>query len=472
MIKPLRYAIQILTIIMGWGCLMSASSARSEEIYNQSAYAKTYLTKDVDARPSLWKIPPTYKKNMTDEQLDHFILGRSFFTIPWVSAPSSTTSRDGLGPLFNANTCESCHLGRLNTRADFSQPNNLPRALVFKLSQPENHDKRGNHLGVGDPIYGGQIAINGVKGVPFEAKVGVKLHTKTIALAGGEIIELIKPEPILSKLNYGKLHKQTKISMRQAPALLSLGLIERVPQKAILAHADPKDKNKDGISGKANKVFDPVTQTIQLGLFGHKASQASLLAQTADAAINDMGLTNPVHPEEFCTPSQTACMKAPKGRAINKDDPDMTPRRLNAIAYFTYNQMPPPQKKQGLSKLALQGKALFNDIGCQSCHISALPTKDGKTIAPYSDFLLHDMGAELADNRPEFLATESEWRTAPLWQTGIKSKLGNNFLHDARARNTTEAILWHGGEAQKARDQFAKLSADKRKALLTFLDEL
>lgn len=447
------------------------SESESPEQPSPTSYTAIYSEQSINLTPTSWP-PPSYKKHLTDEQLDHFILGRSFFTIPWVSAPSSTTSRDGLGPLFNSNTCESCHLGRLNTKADFSQPNNLPRSLVFKLGQPKNHDKRGKNMIVEDPVYGGQIAINGVKGVPFEAKVGVTLQTKKVTLAGGEEVELIKPTPILSTLNYGKLHKETTISMRQAPALHGLGLIERVPKQAILANADPNDKNKDGISGKANKVFDPVTQSVQLGLFGHKASQASLLSQTADAAINDMGLTNPIHPEEFCTPSQIECINAPKGRAINKSDPDLTPRRLNAIAYFTYNQMLPTKGKNGFSELALKGKALFNDIGCQSCHVSTLPTIDGKNIASYSDFLLHDLGSDLADNRPEFLATGQEWRTAPLWQTGVKSKMGNNFLHDARARNTIEAILWHGGEASKSRDKFTQLPKEKRKALLAFLDEL
>lgn len=465
MLSPMPYTVQTITLLcllgLCWASSIQAESQQPFHVYEQ------YASHPNTGPQRMY--PPIHQKDMTDEQLDEFILGRSFFTIPWVSAPSSTTSRDGLGPLFNANTCESCHLDRLNTRTDFSEPNNLPRSLVFKLGQAKNHAQRGQKIVIEDPTYGAQIAINGVKGVPYEAKVGVKLHTKHITLADGTVVELIKPEPVLSQLNYGALHPHTHISMRQAPALHGLGLVERIPKPSILTNADPNDQNKDGISGRPNQVFDPVTQSIQLGLFGHKASQASLLSQTADAAINDMGLTNPIHPKELCTDNQTVCKNAPKGRSIQKGDPDMTERRLKAIAYFTYNQMLPAKKRTTNSS---EGEAVFNNIGCQSCHISTFKTKDGAHIHPYSDFLLHDMGPELADRRPEFLATGQEWRTAPLWQTGVKSKEGRNFLHDARARNTTEAILWHGGEAQKARDQFIHLTGKKRTALLNFLDEL
>lgn len=414
-----------------------------------------------------WR-PPQPKSTMTNEELDRFILGRSFFSIPWVSAPSSTSSRDGVGPLFNANTCESCHQDRLNTK--FSKPNQLPRALVFKLAQPNRHAQRGEGMLVEDPVYGSQIAINGVKGVPFEANVSVALEPSSVILKGGETVSLVRPIPVLNQLNYGALGDDTQVSIRQAPALHGLGLIERVPDTALLKHADPKDKNQDGISGRPNQVMDAVTQTLQIGRFGHKASQHSLLSQTADAAIHDMGLTNTFHPIESCTPTQTACLQAPKGRIIEHGEPDLTQPRLTAISYFVYNQILPRKKER--SGDAVLGQAVFKNIGCQSCHVASLPTIDGVDIHPYSDFLLHDMGKALADHRREYLATTQEWRTAPLWQTGVKAQKGLHFLHDARARTVTEAIVWHGGEAKHSRDQFVNLPEEKRRALLNFLDTL
>lgn len=403
---------------------------------------------------------------LSDEEQDEFIIGRSFFTIPWVAAPSATTARDGLGPLFNANTCVSCHRGN-GVGEKFNYKGELSRAVVTKLSLPS---------GQSVPHYGGQIAVNGLINVPFEAMPTLSERTVKVTYPDGKTVMLKQPTYGLHHLNYGQLAEKTIIVQRRAPALVGLGLLSQVSDEMILAHADAEDSNNDGISGRPNWVADE-KGTRRLGRFTAKASVPTVLEQVAAAAANDLGLTNPLFPNELCTATQTACQQAEKGRpAPNGETLDLPMHRLVAITnYLMHNKVPVKPENQW-DKKAKQGQSLFHQVGCMACHIPNMKTAKGVAFSPYTDLLLHDMGEGLADNRKAFSASGREFRTAPLWGISTYAKtLASKtpyYLHDGRAATLEEAILWHGGEAEKSKKAFMALPEKQRRLLLHFLNFL
>ena len=258
--------------------------------------------------------------------------------------------------------------------------------------------------------------------------------------------------------------------------MIGLGLLEAIPEQAILANADPDDRDGDGVSGRANRVWDHASQSTRLGRFGWKAGQPSLDQQNADAFFNDMGLTTTLLAGSSCSASQTDCLTQPHGGA-----PEVSDNILAQVLFYTRN-LGVPARRRVDDPQVLAGKGLFHQAGCQSCHTpkfttaadAAEPELSGQVIRPYSDLLLHDMGAGLADNRPEFQASGREWRTPPLWGIGLTETVNGHtrFLHDGRARNLLEAILWHGGEAEGARQKVMAFDAGERAALLAFLESL
>ncbi|MDA7747045.1 hypothetical protein N8878_06925 [Psychromonas sp.] len=423
------------------------------------------------------KQPFSHAIKMSDEEFDQYILGRSFFTIPWVEAPSATTARDGLGPHFSSNTCVSCHINN-GSAATISSDNQPLRSLVFKLTQPSKQSSRWlinnidtpMHENVPDPVYGAQVSIRGNGKVKPEAQTRLNMELISFTYPDGQSLLLTKFIPYLDQLAYGPLAKDTVISLRQPPILAGLRLIEQVPEKEILAWEDPSDSNDDGISGRANWLNSPDQDEKILGRLNWKASAPNIVAQTANAAAHDLGLTNPHFPEELCQPAQTDCLAAPKGDDTRLGHLDLPMLRLQAIASFIRDHKAP--QTITLDNKANQGKKLFETVGCASCHRPTLTTSEGIEFQPYSDLLLHDMGDELQDGRPEFLATEREFRTAPLWGVGARVRAHQRFLHDARAKTPEEAILWHGGEAEMAKSKFIKLDQEQRLALLHFLEQL
>lgn len=411
-------------------------------------------------------------KNLSDEQYDKFILGRSFFTIPWVEAPSATTARDGLGPLFNANTCASCHPS--NGRGNLYNKNmQFSRSLIPKLSIKSNNSKEHQEILKTSPLiiepnYGGQVAINGIYGVNYEAKPDIKFEEIEVKFPDGEIDTLLKPIYALKDLQYGKLHKDAILTFRIAPSLNGLGLIEDISNKEILKNVDEFDKNKDGISGRANYVYSPITKKIELGKYSWKASTTTLKHQSADAAINDMGLTTSIFPNDTCTNNQKACKEAPKSRDLI----DLTDLRLDAMAFYLKNRKTYSAKQTENYK---EGLKIFKSIGCAKCHIDSFTTKSGIKISPFTDMLLHDMGKGLSDGRSEFKASANEWRTAPLWGLALHktiNKKSPRLLHDGRARTFQEAILWHGGEAKGVQENYMNLEKESRDKLIKFLEEV
>ncbi|MEG4314144.1 di-heme oxidoredictase family protein [Pseudomonas sp. FIP_A4] len=407
-----------------------------------------------------------------------FSVGNSFFRNPWVIAPASTTARDGLGPLFNTNACQNCHVKDGRGHPPESDSDNAVSLLV-RLSIPAGaeHAQVLRERGIApEPVYGGQLQDMAIPGVAPEGRVRLNYRTQRVRFADGEEVELRKPELRLSELGYGALHPQTQFSVRIAPPMIGLGLLEAIPQDALLANADPEDRDGDGISGRANRVFDQVSRQTVIGRFGWKAGQPNLNQQNADAFFNDMGLTSRLFSGSSCTEQQRECRALPHG-----GEPEVSDPILAQVLFYTRN-LGVPARRDVDDPEVLAGKTLFHRAGCQKCHTpqfttgadAAEPELANQLIRPYSDLLLHDMGDGLADHRPEFEASGREWRTPPLWGIGLTATVGGvtRLLHDGRARTLLEAVLWHGGEAEAARQTVLTFDSGERAALLRFLESL
>lgn len=414
----------------------------------------------------------------TDEEEDSFTEGRSFFHIPWVAAPSSTTARDGLGPLFSSNTCASCHIAK-KQKSPLITDSFVHGLYVVRLAQFEDHFKRKTEqIALPDPVYGHQLSSKSIGTVPLEGKVKLSKKSFNEPSSDGTQVKLSQWEIGTHQMGYGPLDSKTGISIRITPPLIGLKYIENLPEEYFAEESKLQTEADPEMAGKANKVYDPVNKTFAIGKFGWKASQPSILVQSGDAALNDMGLTNIVIENESCTQFQKECLEAPRGRRLKFEmhlpDYDLPTHRLESIAFYVANLPLPPKKELTKAELKLseRGKKVFNELQCVFCHKPSLTTKDGVTFEPFSDFLLHDMGEGLSDKRPEFEASVSQWRTAPLWRNYTKAELGLGYLHDGRAETLIEAIAWHGGQAQKAKEGFLSLSEEDREALLKYLNSL
>lgn len=409
--------------------------------------------------------------NMPLDRRSDFAVGHSFFNMPWVEPPSSTRARDGLGPHFIGRSCTACHThdGRAQPPEDGEQP----MGLLFRLSIP-GRDRYGAPLA--EPVYGGQFNNQAIDGVKPEGKVMIRHEELPGHFADGTPYSLRKPSYQFTDLGYGPMHAQTMVSPRIAQQVIGLGLLEAIPEKSILALADPDDRNSDGISGRPNRVWDAFAKTRKLGRFGWKANTPTVAHQTAGAANGDMGITSRPFPIEECMSAQKDCRMAPRG-----GKPEINGRNLAKLIFYTATTAVPARRDVDDPQV-LRGKQLFHQAQCVACHVPkhltgtvrGLPELSKQTIRPYTDLLLHDMGPELADNRPDFEATGSEWRTPPLWGNGLIETVNGHtsYLHDGRARNLSEAILWHGGEGERAKQKFVNMSKTERDALLAFLNSL
>ncbi|WP_241774866.1 MULTISPECIES: di-heme oxidoredictase family protein [Pseudomonas] len=417
-------------------------------------------------------LPPT-------RRLD-FSVGNSFFRNPWVIAPSTTTARDGLGPLFNTNACQNCHVK--DGRGHPPAPDALNAvSMLVRLSIPDDpaFAKLIEQAGiVPEPVYGGQLQDMAIPGVAPEGRVRVDYDPLPVRFQDGTQVELRKPKLQITDLGYGPMHPDTRFSARVAPPMIGLGLLEAIPEEAILANARPANKN--AIAGRPNWVWDDALQKTVLGRFGWKAGQPNLNQQNVHAFSGDMGLTTRLRPFDDCTDAQTACRQAPNGNGPD-GEPEVSDNILRLVLFYTRN-LAVPARRDVDSPQVLAGKNLFLQAGCQSCHTpsfttsanAAEPELANQVIRPYSDLLLHDMGEGLADHRTEFKASGRDWRTAPLWGIGLTETVSGHtqFLHDGRARNLMEAVLWHGGEAEGAKQQVLTFNAQQRAALLAFLNSL
>lgn len=401
-----------------------------------------------------------------------FFVGNSLFNQNWVSAPSSVEGRDGLGPLFNARSCSGCHFK--DGRGHPPQAGEPMLSMLVRISVDQG---RGSHGEVaGDPIYGDQIQGRALPGVPREADVYVDYTPNVGAFADGERFELMRPSYRIEQPGFGALQSGVRISPRVAPSMIGLGLLEAIPEAALAALGDPTDSNRDGISGRVNRVPQAARDDLAVGRFGWKAEQPSVLQQTAGAFLGDMGLTSRMFRKENHTPGQALAVASPSG-----GDPEVSDEALDAVVLYARTLAVPARRNHDAPHVA-RGEDLFASVGCAACHVPTwrvdaptdLPELGGGVIHPYTDLLLHDLGAELSDERPSFAAAGNEWRTPPLWGIGLAKKVNQRarFLHDGRARDLNEAILWHGGEAAAAKTRFTELGQSERHDLLAFLESL
>ena len=425
--------------------------------------------------------------NMAHEKKLDFFVGFGFFRKLWVTAPSATTASDGLGPLYNARSCQLCHV-----RDGRGHPPDIGDSAVsmfLRLSIPPQtaQDKallKAHKVNIiPDPVYGGQLQNIAIPGQKAEGKIQVKYDDVKITYADGEQVILRKPTYSVQELGYGKMHDDIMLSPRIAPAMIGLGLLEAISEKDILSLVDIDDRNKDGISGKANQVWSHKFNQVMLGRFGYKAGQASIDDQNQDAFFGDIGLSVPFHKQGWgdCTAQQSICRKTPDGGNPQYNHLEAPKQVTDTLELYSRNLAVPLRRDVNDSEV-LSGKKYFYQSGCIACHqpkyktakLPQQPEQSEQLIWPYTDLLLHDMGEGLADHRPEGDATGSEWKTAPLWGIGLARTVSKRamFLHDGRARSIEEAILWHGGEAEAAKQRFMGMNKTQRQQLLVFLGSL
>ncbi|MEM9065210.1 MAG: di-heme oxidoredictase family protein [Planctomycetota bacterium] len=441
--------------------------------------------------------------NLAPTQLGEFMEGKVAFETRWddgllFNPPTAFDCNGGpvgfnmgpspvfepglLGPLYTNNSCIECHM--LDGRG--SAPTSVTDSLedyVVRLSIPGQPGAAPQP----HPFYGVQLDTRAVPGATPEGKASIEWEFIAGTFDDGTPYELRRPRVEFTELLYGDIgtnvpgtsaattvggpyNGEAEVSVRVAPMLVGLGLLEAVDESEILAWADENDTNGDGISGRANYVDDVVTGQLVLGRFGWKAGQPDLKQQAASAFAHDMGMSSSLFgdgPEE-----------------VDASELD------EMVAYLRGLAVPP--RENYLNPIAQQGKMLFEGAGCMSCHRPAMRTATNAAFAPYrdqviqpfTDLLLHDMGPGLADNRPEFGANGYEWRTPPLWGIGyVGHVLGTptdpfnpngtpaepNYLHDGRARTLMEAILWHGGEGEASKNAVLAMNATERDALIEYV---
>ena len=439
--------------------------------------------------------------NISASRKGNFFIGNAFFKQPWVVAPSSTDSRDGLGALFNVAACQSCHIKDGRGHAPMNA-NDDADSLLLRLAMPATTEEQRQQLQsskvekIPHPVYGGQLQDRGIQGVPAEARIAVSWTDEPVTFADGFVMTLRKPTFNLTQPGYGKFDDELMVSPRVALPMIGLGLLEQIPADAIKVQADKDDSDKDGISGKYNWVADPETGKPMVGRFGWKAGQTRLLTQNQSAFNEDMGLTSRIRPIESCTKMEKACLQAPTGaddQGDGKSPVEVSNEVARFVEFYTRN-LAVPNRRNADDAVVLAGKKRFYEMGCIGCHTPRyqLPTTDddrleqhGQIIYPYTDLLLHDMGDGLSDRtiagklppkdaQVEFLATSYEWRTPALWGIGLAQTVDSQatFLHDGRARSPMEAVLWHGGEAEQAKQKVLTLDEKGRAELTAFLDSL
>ncbi|MEL7316832.1 MAG: di-heme oxidoredictase family protein [Cyanobacteria bacterium J06559_3] len=388
------------------------------------------------------------------------------FEAAFVTAPANVNP--GLGPLFNSSSCTGCHIS--NGRGLQEKGQRVVRVSQLPAGQPitlppshpyadEIVAPTANTPPV--PGMGTQVQEQGIYGHPPEGIIDVTWQEQTGTYGDGTSYTLRSPQLELTPWDGSPLPEGVVISNRIPLPVFGLGLLEAVPEATVLQAADPEDLDGDGVSGRPNQVWDVVQSKDVLGRFGWKANMPNLLQQSAAAYVNDMGVTNPVFPAKDGTED------------IDMDILEVATIYVQTLAVPGRTALDNPQVQRG--------EQLFVDANCAACHRTQLRTGTheisaltNQTIHPYTDLLLHDMGPDLADNRPDFQASGSEWRTPALWGLGVVQTVlpYSTYLHDGRARTLEEAILWHGGEATASQEAFRTMDEGDRDALLAFLKSL
>ncbi|WP_416396616.1 di-heme oxidoredictase family protein [Allohahella sp. A8] len=433
-----------------------------------------------------------FTPSLSFEDEQRFKIGNGLFRKIWVSSPASTQASDGLGPIFNARACQQCHVkdGR-------GRPPLADEPMLSMLMKTVIRDGDGVRP---DPEFGEQVQNFSVPGVPAEAETEIShsSHFVTINAGNGKTqqVELLKPAYKLraprDQASDGHIHDADRIlGPRVAPQMIGLGLLQSIHAGDLEALADEDDVDGDGISGRVHYLPQPTVENQAptgplIGRFGWKATTANIRQQSADAFFNDMGLSTSLRPEAWgdCLPSQETCRSAPHGVGAYGDIQEqfeVSDEALDLIEFYSAN-LAVPERRNADDPEVLMGKQQFHDAGCAACHTPKFVTSRAakqddhqfQLIWPYTDLLLHDMGPELADGIAVGAASGREWRTAPLWGIGLTATVNGHtrYLHDGRARNLLEAILWHGGEAAASAEKVAAMSPEHRSALIKFVESL
>lgn len=379
---------------------------------------------------------------------------------------------DGLGPVFNEDSCLSCHLDGTETAGGDAEASDEPGpGLLLRLSIPGVNEHGGP---LAEPTYGVQLQNRAVKPAVREGSFTVEWELRSGKYPDGTPYELRSPRYVIDDLVAGPLHPDVMISGRIAPPMTGMGLLEAIPEADLVSASDPTDRDGDGISGRVNRVWNDTTERIEAGRLGWKAGQPTVRQQSVAATHDDMGVTTPDDPDP-CRNQGSLCTSP-----SSLPEPEMTAIEL-ADQVFYNRTIAVPIARRVKDESVKRGANGFVAAGCSSCHTTTQVSGPdevkglaGQRFHPFTDLLLHDMGEGLSDGRPEFEATGSEWRTAPLWALGRRAEVTgfNSFLHDGRARGIEEAILWHDGEAAGARKSFMKLSKARRADILDFLAAL
>ena len=471
--------------------------------------------------------------NLQGDALALHLLGDAEFETKFIKAVSADfPQQDGVGPAFNNDACIECHSrdGRGSYTSQALQAaagqwtklgNN--EAVFLRISVPpssgscvphaDNQYCAPNKV----PGFSDQLFHRGVLGLrpdsPFsgQADVYVSFTSSEISYADGTKLTLHKPvfqmrnpydsagekpgdfTPPLSRL----LQADVMTSPRMGMPVFGLGLLEAIPESSILALADENDRNKDGISGRPNWVFDPAKQAqgnpnpLSLGRFGWKANTPTVAVQGTGAYHGDMGITSYLFKQDSIAGTALYDNYQVSNPQDNGQNGEEVAEDIVKAVMFYSNTLAVPARRNVTDSRVLRGAGLFEQAKCSACHTPSFKTAthpgiwgpsgvvkvaevEHQTIYPFSDMLLHDMGEGLADNRPDFMADGREWKTRPLWGLGLTLTVNPlaGFLHDGRARSIEEAILWHGGEAEASKEAFRSMSKTDREAMLAFLASL
>lgn len=426
---------------------------------------------------------------MSAKDMQKFLKGERVFTNFWIAVNNPVIpliwdlsqsgpggGEWGLGPMFMSTNCAGCHLNAGRGRALDASGLRVFQQLV-RLSIPGETPHGGPKP---DPNYGNDIqSFDMITRTDPDARAGegevfIDWVISNFTFPDGSSIELRKPSVRIENLNFGPLADNVMMSLRNTQALLGMGYLEAISEKDILKQVE-KQKAM-GLNGRPNYVRDDINKKVSLGRFGWKANQPSIKQQIAAAFLGDIGINSAIYPEQNCTPVQKECLAAITGK-----EPELRDELWDPITFWSQSLDVPAQRNREAADFKT-GEKLFESAGCSGCHVpemrtgkyAAVPQLSNKLIRPYTDLLLHDMGPDLADGRPDFKASGSDWRTPPLWGAGLSMQVNasSSFLHDGRARNLLEAVVWHGGEAKTARDKFIAFTKKQRDDLIYFLSSI
>jgi len=457
-----KYSVLVLLVM---GCTLFGMCRKAEKLnedtYDQRLSAGLATVFDETSKAFGNPIP-----GLNERDARVHSQGDAGFSQTMISDP--TKRFGGLGPIFNNVSCISCHH---NDGKGTPTTGLVNSSMLMRITSniPDAHGGPGAITG-----YGNQVQDLSTISTSPEAKVSITYTDRVITYPDGQTVTLRVPGYVLNNM-YLATGSPYTLSPRMAPPVFGLGLLEIIPESTIEAFAVENKTNPNGIRGHVNRVYDPQTQQMALGRFGLKANTSTLYVQVATAYQQDMGITNTLQTKESCyDQSQWNSLASP----VKIDLPDST---LNAVVYYV-KSLAVPARRNVADPTVVAGQAIFKQLNCDGCHRSGyytgvdftLPQISNQRINPYTDMLLHDMGTGLADGYQDYLATGSEWRTPALWGIGLYEKTNGTpfYLHDGRARTIEEAILWHGGEAEKVRNNFMQLSADQRQALIKFIKSL